>query len=167
MSIFDFEAKGISGDIFSFSSLKGKVVLLVNIASKCGFTPQLKDLQKLHDKYHEQGLEILAFPCNQFASQEPLENEQILEFCSLNYGVKFKVFGKIDVNGENAHKVFKYAKNQLPGLLGYSIKWNFTKFLFNRQGKGFHRYASTTNPNSIEPDIKRLLAHEFNRRKSI
>lgn len=157
-TIFDLEANDISGEMVSFAGLKGKVVFLVNIASKCGFVSQLKQLQQLHEKYQDQGLEILAFPCNQFGSQEPLKNEQIVEFCSLNYGVTFKVFAKTDVNGKNAHPVFKFAKKALPGFMGNSIKWNFTKFLFNREGKGFHRYSPTTSPNSMEDDIKKLLA---------
>ncbi|GAB4267555.1 MAG: glutathione peroxidase [Candidatus Rifleibacteriota bacterium] len=156
-SIFEFEAVNLQGETISFSCYRGKVVLLVNIASRCGFTPQLGQLQKLYEKYQKDGLVILGFPCNQFANQEPLSNSEISEFCKLNYGVTFPVFAKTDVNGDNAHPVFKFAKESLPGLLGNFIKWNFTKFLFDKNGTGYKRYAPTTSPVEIEKDIVLLL----------
>jgi glutathione peroxidase len=135
---------------------KGKVVLVVNTASKCGFTPQYEGLEKLHEEYKGKGLEILGFPCNQFAGQEPGGKDEI-ETCLLNYGVDFQMFDKIDVNGKNAHPIFKYLKKELPGTLGGRIKWNFTKFLIDKDGNPVKRFAPSTKPEKIEIDIRELL----------
>ena len=136
---------------------KGKVLLIVNTATGCGFTPQYEGLQKLYDKYKDQGLEILDFPCNQFGHQAPGTEEEIQEFCTLKYKTTFPLFAKIDVNGKNADPLFTYLKNQQGGFLGDDIKWNFTKFLVSRDGKVIDRYAPVTKPESIEDDILKLL----------
>ena len=136
---------------------KGKVLLIVNTATGCGFTPQYEGLQKLYDKYKNQGLEILDFPCNQFGHQAPGTEEEIQEFCTLKYKTTFPLFAKIDVNGKNADPLFTYLKNQQGGFLGDDIKWNFTKFLVSRDGKVIDRYAPVTKPESIEDDILKLL----------
>lgn len=154
MSIYDFEVKTIHGEIISMSSFKNKVLLIVNVASKCGFTSQYEGLERLYEKYKDQGLVILGFPCNQFMNQEPLSEEEIQSFCSLNYGVTFPMFAKIDVNGEQAHPLFKYLKEAQKGLLGIeAIKWNFTKFLVDKNGVVINRFASATKPESLEVDI--------------
>ena len=154
MSIYDFEVKTISGEIISMSSFKNKVLLIVNVASKCGFTSQYEGLERLYEKYKDQGLVILGFPCNQFMNQEPLSEEEIQSFCSLNYGVTFPMFAKIDVNGEEAHPLFKYLKEAQKGLLGIeAIKWNFTKFLVDKNGVVINRFAPATKPESLEVDI--------------
>lgn len=158
MSIYDFEVKTIDGKTISMDKYKGNVMLIVNVASKCGFTPQYAGLEKLHEKYASKGFSLLGFPSNQFMNQEPGSNEEIKTFCSLTYGVEFDMFSKIDVNGENTHPLFKYLKEKAPGLLGSeSIKWNFTKFLVDRHGKVVDRYSSSTKPSDIEEDIKKLL----------
>jgi glutathione peroxidase len=154
---YDFSAKSIQGEDISMSKYKGKVVLVVNTASKCGFTPQLNGLEKLYENHHKQGVEVLGFPCNQFGGQEPGSEEDIQQGCMINYGVTFQMFSKVDVNGDNAHPLFKYLKSQKKGLLGSKIKWNFTKFLINQQGYVVKRFASTTKPESIEKYIKNLL----------
>ena len=136
---------------------KGKVLLIVNTATGCGFTPQYEGLQKLYDKYKDLGLEILDFPCNQFGHQAPGTEEEIQEFCTLKYKTTFPLFAKIDVNGKNADPLFTYLKNQQGGFLGDDIKWNFTKFLVSRDGKVIDRYAPVTKPESIEDDILKLL----------
>jgi glutathione peroxidase len=136
---------------------KGKVVLIVNVASKCGFTPQYEGLEKLYKKYKDKGLVILGFPSNQFAHQEPASNEEIVEFCKINYGVTFQLFKKIDVNGKNAIPLYKYLKKELSGTLGGAIKWNFTKFLIDSDGKAIKRFAPSFKPKDIEEDIKKLL----------
>ncbi|MCB1837008.1 MAG: glutathione peroxidase [Alcanivoracaceae bacterium] len=157
-TVYDFSAKRLNGDDVSLEQYKGKVLLIVNTASKCGFTPQYKGLQALYDK-HQGKLEILGFPCNQFGKQEPGGESEISEFCELNYGVSFPMFGKIDVNGDDAHPLYKHLKQEAPGILGSkSIKWNFTKFLVNKDGKVVKRYAPTDTPEAIEKDIARLLA---------
>ncbi|MFD2166616.1 glutathione peroxidase [Thalassotalea euphylliae] len=157
-SIYDFTAQDFKGDEVSLADYKDKVVLIVNTASACGFTPQYKGLQELYDKYKDQGLEILAFPCNQFKEQEKGSNEEIKSFCDLQFNIKFPVFGKIDVNGDNAHPLYKYLKKQAPGILGSeSIKWNFTKFLIGRDGQSVERFATITKPAAIEGAIKALL----------
>ena len=157
-TVYDFSAKRLSGEDVQLSQYKGKVLLIVNTASKCGFTPQYKGLQALYDK-HQGKLEILGFPCNQFGKQEPGGESEISEFCELNYGVSFPMFGKIDVNGDDAHPLYKHLKQEAPGLLGSkSIKWNFTKFLVNKDGKVVKRYAPTDTPEAIEKDIAKLLA---------
>lgn len=157
-NVYDYSATTISGKEVSIADYKGKVLLVVNTASKCGLTPQFKDLEALYEKYKDQGLMILGFPCNQFLSQDPGSNEEISEFCQLNYGVTFPMFAKIDVNGDEAHPLFKHLKEAAPGLLGMNaIKWNFTKFLVDRQGNVIERYAPTTVPLDIAKDIEKLL----------
>ncbi|WP_458701696.1 glutathione peroxidase [Sulfurospirillum sp. 1307] len=157
MSIYDIQAKDIDGNVVKLDKYKGKVMLIVNVASKCGFTGQYKGLQELYDKYESKGLRILGFPCNQFLSQEPGTEEEIKSFCTLNYGVKFDMFSKIDVNGENTHPLYVYLKKNSGGFLTDTIKWNFTKFLVDKDGKVIHRYAPSTTPAEIEKDIEKLL----------
>ncbi|KAI9140747.1 thioredoxin-like protein [Paraphysoderma sedebokerense] len=142
---------------FEFSSLKGKVVVVVNVASKCGFTPQYSGLENLYKKYKGQGLEILGFPCNQFGGQEPGKEEEIVSFCSLNYGVSFPVMEKVDVNGDSTHPVYDYLKSQKKQLMMARIKWNFEKFLIDRNGQVVERFASTASPESMEKKIVELL----------
>jgi len=157
-SIYDFAVKDIHGREQKLDRYKGKVMLIVNVASKCGFTPQYKGLEALYDKMHDRGLEVLGFPCNQFGAQEPGTEEQIESFCELNYGVTFPLYAKIDVNGDKAAPLYKYLKKQKPGLLGSeAIKWNFTKFLIDRKGKVVERYAPNVEPKAIVPDIEKLL----------
>lgn len=149
------QADGTATDL---SQWAGKVLLIVNTASKCGFTPQYEGLEALHRKYGERGFEVLGFPCNQFGGQEPGDAAEISSFCSLTYDVTFPVFAKVDVNGDNAAPLFRHLKKAAPGLLGSeSIKWNFTKFLVNRDGEVVQRYAPTTKPADIEKDIEALL----------
>lgn len=155
---YDFRATTLQGKELSMDQYRGKVVLVVNTASKCGFTPQYEGLQKLYETYKDQGLEILGFPCNQFGKQEPGTAEEIGEFCRINYGVTFQMFAKIDVNGENAHPLYVYLKDQLHGMMGKNIKWNFTKFLIDRDGRPYKRYPSSTKPEKLVPDIEKLLA---------
>lgn len=154
MSIYDFEVKTISGEIITMNAFKNKVLLIVNVASKCGFTEQYTGLENLYQKYKDKGLVILGFPCNQFMNQEPLNEEEIKSFCSLTYGVTFPMFSKIDVNGENTHPLYQYLKEAKKGLLGSeAIKWNFTKFLVDKNGTVINRYAPATKPESLEVDI--------------
>ena len=154
MSIYDFEVKTISGEIITMNAFKNKVLLIVNVASKCGFTEQYAGLENLYQKYKDKGLVILGFPCNQFMNQEPLNEEEIKSFCSLTYGVTFPMFSKIDVNGENTHPLYKYLKEAKKGLLGSeAIKWNFTKFLVDKNGTVINRYAPATKPELLEVDI--------------
>lgn len=155
--IYKYSAKTLDGKDVSMSQYKGKVLLIVNVASKCGFTPQYKGLEALYQKYKDQGLVILGFPCNQFGSQEPGTNEEIAEFCSLNYGVSFPLFDKIDVNGDNAHPIYKYLKANAKGMINDEIKWNFTKFLVGKDGYVLDRFATQTTPESIEKHIVELL----------
>ncbi|WP_343346352.1 glutathione peroxidase [Terrisporobacter petrolearius] len=157
MEFYDFKANKMNGQEVSMSDYKGKVVLVVNTASKCGLTPQFEGLEALYKEYKDQGLEILGFPCNQFANQEKGSNEEIHEFCQLNYGVSFTMFEKIDVNGKNAHPLYKYLKNEAKGLLSKEIKWNFTKFLIDSEGNIVKRYAPTVEPLKIKDDIENLL----------
>lgn len=157
MNFYDLNAKTPSGESISMADFKNKAVLIVNTATKCGFTPQLKGLEKLHQTYNEDGLVILGFPCNQFANQEPESNDTIEEVCKLNHGVTFQLTEKVEVNGSNEHPVFTYLKNNLGGLLGSKIKWNFTKFLITPEGKPHKRYAPITKPSKIEKDIQALL----------
>ena len=147
----------IGGEEVPFNRFQGKVVLVVNIASKCGFTPQLKELESLYQKYRDMGVEILAFPCNQFLNQEPKSNQEIVEFCSLNYGVTFPVFEKIEVNGKNTLPLYDFLKSSAPGTFGKTIKWNFTKFLINREGAVVKRFAPMVKPTQIEGEIQTLL----------
>lgn len=157
-SIYDFEVNTISGKQVPLESYKDKVLLIVNTASKCGFTPQFTGLEALYSELHEEGLEILGFPCNQFLKQDPGSDSEISEFCSLNYGVTFPMFSKIEVNGDNTHPLYRYLKAEAKGLLGSEkIKWNFTKFLVNRDGEVIKRYAPNTEPKDIAADIKALL----------
>ena len=155
---YDLKAETLTGKEQPLDAYKGKVVLVVNTASKCGLTPQYEGLQKLYAEYKDQGLEILGFPCNQFGKQEPGDAEQISEFCEINYGVNFPMFGKIDVNGKDTHPVFEYLKDKLPGTLGKNIKWNFTKFLIGKNGKPIKRFAPTTKPEDLKKYIEKALA---------
>lgn len=157
MSIYDFTVKDSYGDEVALSDFKGKVLLIVNTASKCGFTPQFEGLEKLYVDLAEKGLEILGFPSNQFANQDPGTNEEIRNFCVLNYGVSFPIFEKIDVNGDNAAPLYQYLKKEKGGIGGKNIKWNFTKFLVDRDGQVVKRYASATTPEAIRDDIIKLL----------
>ena len=158
MTIYQFSATNIKGQEVELSDYQGKVILIVNTASKCGFTPQFEGLEQLHQELESSGLAILGFPCNQFGKQDPGENGEIEEFCQINYGVSFPIFSKIEVNGANAHPLFSYLKNEARGLLGSkAIKWNFTKFLVNREGLVIKRYASNDKPNAIKTDIEKLL----------
>lgn len=156
-NFYQFSAKNIQGKDVDMKTYKGKTVLVVNTASKCGFTPQYAGLEHLYKKYAEKGLVILGFPSNQFANQEPGDEKSIAEGCLINYGVTFPMFSKIDVNGKNAHPIFKYLKDELGGTLGKNIKWNFTKFLIDENGKPVKRFAPTTKPEKIEPEILSLL----------
>lgn len=157
-SIYDFSAKTITGEDKSIAEFKGKVILVVNTASKCGFTPQFKGLEALYEQYKDKGFMVLGFPCNQFLSQDPGSDAEISEFCELNYGVTFPMFAKIDVNGPDAHPIFKHLAEEAPGLLGSkAIKWNFTKFLVDQNGKVVQRYAPALAPEKIAKDIQDLL----------
>jgi glutathione peroxidase len=157
MSIYDFQVKTASNEEKSLADYREKVLLIVNVASKCGFTPQYEGLQQLYEKYHEQGLEVLGFPTNQFLAQEPGTDEEIQQFCQQNYGVTFPVFAKIDVNGSGAHPLYQYLAKEAPGVLGGAIKWNFTKFLVDRDGKIAKRYAPNTEPEKLTEKIEELL----------
>ena len=158
-SVYDFNCQTTSGEEKPLSEFEGKVLLVVNTASKCGFTPQFEGLEALYEKYRDQGLEVLGFPCNQFGKQDPGSNEEITEFCQLNYGVSLPMFGKIEVNGSGADPLFKHLKSEAPGALGTeAIKWNFTKFLVDSSGKVLKRYAPKTKPADIAADIEALLA---------
>jgi glutathione peroxidase len=158
MSVYQFSATTINGDVQSLSDYEGKVLLIVNTASKCGFTPQYQELQQLYDTYREQGFVILGFPCNQFREQEPGTENEIKAFCQTNYGVTFPLFSKIDVKGPHIHPLYEYLTAKKPGILSKDIKWNFTKFLVNKQGEVVRRYAPTTKPLQISKDIERELA---------
>ena len=157
MNIYDFMVRNAKGVEVPMTAYQGKVLLIVNTATGCGFTPQYEGLQNLYDKYKDKGLEILDFPCNQFGHQAPGTEEEIQEFCTLKYKTTFPLFAKIDVNGKNAAPLFTYLKNQKGGFLGDDIKWNFTKFLVSRDGKVVERYAPVTKPEKIENDILKLL----------
>ncbi|MDP4097265.1 glutathione peroxidase [Paenibacillus sp. P96] len=157
-TVYDFEAKMPNGETRSLKEYEGKVLIIVNTASKCGLTPQFKELQELYEKYQAEGLEILGFPCDQFNNQEFSNIEETTQFCQLNYGVKFPVFAKIDVNGEHADPLFTFLKEQKKGVLSSRIKWNFTKFLVDRNGKVIKRYAPATAPVKIETDLKALIS---------
>jgi len=157
MEFYNLEADTLSGKSVSMKDFEGKAVLVVNTASKCGLTPQYEGLEKLYQEYRDQGLVILGFPCNQFGKQEPGTADDIQEFCQVNYGVSFPMFAKVDVNGSNAHPVFQYLKSKLGGLLGSSIKWNFTKFLIDREGRPVKRFAPTTQPHKMERAIRKVL----------
>jgi len=157
-ALYGFTAKSITGKPVSLNDYAGKVVLIVNTASKCGFTPQYKGLEALYQQYKDKGLVILGFPCNQFGKQEPGDSSKISEFCEINYGVTFPLFEKVDVNGDNAHPLFNFLKSEKPGILGSkNIKWNFTKFLVNKKGEVVQRFAPIATPDQIETEIKKLL----------
>lgn len=157
-SVYDFEAKTLDGKPARLADLQGKVLLVVNTASECGFTPQFTGLEALFEKYRDRGFAVLGFPCNQFGEQEPGSAEQIGAFCQKNYGVTFPMFEKIDVNGDAAHPLYKWLKESAPGLLGSErIKWNFTKFLIDRNGQVKARYAPVTKPEQLAQDIEALL----------
>ncbi len=157
-SLYDFTAERLEGGSAPLADWRGKVLLIVNTASKCGFTPQYAGLQSLHDRYGAQGFEVLGFPCNQFGGQEPGEAHEIGAFCERNYGVGFPMFAKVDVNGDAAAPLFVHLKAEAPGILGSKgIKWNFTKFLIDRQGRAVERFAPTTKPEDIAPAIEKLL----------
>ena len=157
MTIYDFKVRSAKGEEVSMADYKGKVLLIVNTATGCGFTPQYEGLQKLYDKYKDKGLEILDFPCNQFGHQAPGTEEEIQEFCTLKYKTTFPLFAKVDVTGKNEEPLFRYLKSQEGGFLGDDIKWNFTKFLVTRDGRVVGRYAPITKPENIEGDILKFL----------
>ena len=158
MSIYDFNVKTIDGEEVSMSKYKGKVLLIVNVASKCGFTSQYEGLENLYEKYKNEDFMVLGFPSNQFANQEPESEDKIKEFCSLTYEVKFDMFSKVDVNGENEAPIYKFLKSNQKGILGTeNIKWNFTKFLVDKEGNIVDRFGSATTPESIEADVVKLL----------
>jgi len=159
MNVFDFQATSLDGKPVDLAQYRGKVLLIVNTASKCGFTPQYQGLELLYRRYQDQGVEVLGFPCNQFGAQEPGTEAEIGAFCEKNYGVSFPMFAKVDVNGDRAHPLFQHLKSEAPGVLGTEgIKWNFTKFLIGRDGKVVHRYAPQTKPEDIAEDVDRVLA---------
>jgi len=158
MSLYDLSARRIDGSERDLSEYRGKVLLVVNVASRCGFTPQYTGLQQLHDKYRDRGFLVLGFPCNQFGSQEPGTEAEIGAFCSASYNVTFPLFGKIDVNGGDAHPLYQHLKSAAPGVLGTeAIKWNFTKFLVDRQGQVVKRFAPKDEPGDLAADIEALL----------
>ena len=159
-TLSDFKAETLSGDLQSLSEYAGKVVLVVNTASQCGFTPQFGGLERLWDRYADDGLVVLGFPCNQFGNQEPGDAEQIGDFCKANYGVTFPMFSKVDVNGDDAHPLYQWLKAEKSGLVGEKIKWNFTKFLVGRDGQVIKRFGSTTKPEKIAPRIEKALASQ-------
>lgn len=157
MEFYKFEAKKLNGGTISMEEFKGKTIIVVNTASKCGLTPQYEGLEKLYQEYKDQGLVILGFPCNQFGNQETGNSDEIEEFCQINYGVSFPMFEKIEVNGKNTHPIFKFLKSKLGGLLGSKIKWNFTKFVIDKNGKPVKRFAPITKPDAMEGLIKSIL----------
>ena len=157
MSIYDYEIEKRGGEKVSMAEFKGKVLLIVNTATGCGFTPQYEGLERLYEKYHDKGLEILDFPCDQFGHQAPGTDDEIHEFCTAKYKTQFDQFAKIEVNGDKAHPLYDFLKNEKKGAMGKGIKWNFTKFLVDREGRVIDRYAPTTEPADIENDIKKFL----------
>lgn len=157
-TIYDFNVKTIDGKETTLRPYKGKVMLIVNVASKCGYTPQYDGLEALYTKYKDKGFVVLGFPCNQFANQEPGTEEEIQNFCRINFGVTFPMFSKIDVNGENAHPLYRYLKSKQRGILGTeTIKWNFTKFLVDKEGNVKARFGSSTKPSELQNEIEALL----------
>ena len=158
MNLYDIEVQTIDGTLTTLAAFRSQILLIVNVASKCGFTSQYRGLELLYRQYHSQGFSVLAFPCNQFGLQEPGDADEIKNFCSLNYDISFPLFAKVKVNGQQAHPLFQYLKTAQPGLLGTQpIKWNFTKFLVNRKGEVIKRYAPTDSPDFIGKDIEILL----------
>lgn len=156
-TIYDYKVKNINGEDVSLEKYKGKVLLIVNTATKCGFTPQYEALEELYKTYKDKGFEILDFPCNQFANQAPESNQEIKNFCTVRFGVTFETFAKIDVNGENEEPLYNFLKNSKGGVFGDDIKWNFTKFLIDKDGNVVNRYASQKKPKNIAKDIEKLL----------
>lgn len=157
-NIYDIEVEALGGAKKSMAEHKDKVLLIVNTASKCGFTPQYEGLEKLYQKFKDRGLVVLGFPCNQFGEQEPGSADDIQSFCQINYGVSFPMYAKVDVNGDNAHPLYQYLKKEKKGLLSTeAIKWNFTKFLVNRQGEVVSRYSPNSTPESLEKDVEKAL----------
>ena len=156
-NIYDFTARTLAGEDVPLKRFEGQVLLIVNTASACGFTPQYRGLEALQQQFSPRGFAVLGFPCNQFGAQEPGDNRQIAEFCETNYAITFPMFAKIDVNGGNEHPLYKYLKHEKSGLLGPSIKWNFTKFLVDRMGKVVGRYAPTDRPEALKKQIEALL----------
>ena len=156
--IYQFDAELLDGKNKAFADYQGKVLLIVNTASKCGFTPQFAGLEKLYEQYKAQGFEVLGFPCNQFGGQDPGSSEEIGAFCQKNYGVNFPMFAKVDVKGPEAHILFRYLTNNSKGILGNGIKWNFTKFLIGKDGKVLNRFAPTTKPEELQSEIETALA---------
>ena len=157
-NIYNHSCNDNSGNLQDLSAFEGQALLIVNTASKCGFTPQYNGLQELQEKFKDSGFSVLAFPCNQFGGQEPGSSEEIQEFCTVNYGINFPIFEKVDVKGEDAHPLFKYLTSEKKGLLGSeSIKWNFTKFLINKEGKPIARFAPNTTPEKISKELENLL----------
>ncbi len=157
MSVYDYSAQDIDGNIVSMDDYRGKVILVVNTASKCGFTPQYTGLEKLYQDFKDEDFVVLGFPSNQFKEQEPGEDDEIKTFCEINYGVTFPLFSKVDVNGDHAHELFQYLRKETKGILGDSVKWNFTKFLVDRNGQPIKRFAPQTSPEKLVDDIKELL----------
>ncbi|WP_028612809.1 glutathione peroxidase [Paenibacillus harenae] len=158
MSLYDIDVKSINGETVTLEPYKGQVLLIVNTATKCGFANQFSGLQTLHDKYRQHGFSVLGFPCGQFANQEPGSDSEVAETCQINHGVTFPLFAKIDVKGSSAHPLFQHLTNEARGVLGSkSIKWNFTKFLIDRNGKALKRFGSTDTPEQVEPYIQKLL----------
>jgi glutathione peroxidase len=157
VNIYDFEVENIKNEVKKMSDYKGKVLLIVNTASKCGFTPQFEGLEDLYTQYQDKGLEILGFPCNQFLNQDPGSNDKIMEFCQVNYGVSFDMFAKIKVNGKSRHPLYQYLIENSPERTNKRVKWNFEKFLINRHGEVVNRYASTVVPEDLKDDIEVLL----------
>ncbi len=157
MSIYDYTVRDAEGNMIELSQYKGKVLLIVNTATGCGFTPQYQGLQEIYDKYKDKGFEILDFPCNQFGHQAPGTNEEIHDFCQSRFGITFKQFDKIDVNGENESPLYTYLKSQKGGMMGSKIKWNFTKFLVDKDGNVVDRFGSTTTPEKIEKTLKEMF----------
>lgn len=159
VDVYDFSVRTIDGSEHRLAAYRQQVMLIVNVASKCGFTPQYAGLQSLHHRLHQRGFSVLGFPCDQFGQQEPGDEGEIKRFCTESYGVTFPMFAKIEVNGAQTHPLYQYLKQQQPGILGsQAIKWNFTKFLIDRQGVVLRRYGSVDKPESIEPDVVALLA---------
>ncbi|MDQ0208332.1 glutathione peroxidase [Alkalicoccobacillus murimartini] len=157
MSVYDFTVKSSKGEEIPLSKYEGKALLIVNTATKCGFAPQFDGLEKLHQEYADRGFEVLGFPCNQFMNQEPVEDDEMENVCKVNFGVSFPLFAKVDVNGGNAHPLYQYLKKEKKGTIGSDVKWNFTKFLVNQHGEVIERFAPTTKPEKIEPEIQKLL----------
>lgn len=160
MQFYEFEATLLNGKKISMNSFAGKTIIVVNTASKCGLTPQYEGLEKLYQKYKDQGLVVLGFPCNQFGQQEPGNSSEITEFCQVNYGVSFPIFEKTDVNGDSANPIFKYLKSELSGFLSSRIKWNFTKFIINKKGKPIKRFSPITKPEKMEAFIRKTLQED-------